>query len=103
MARVKCLENLTIGDTKWLLNHELDRYLKSGTPILPEAWDIQKDLESLDWFEHRVLTLKPNEDVLEWILDQATIQLLEMSDVSLVALGLKIHQLNPFGEGQNND
>jgi len=103
MSKVRCLENITIGDVKWLLNHELDRYLKStNTPILSEAWDIQRDLESIDWFECKVLALKPGEEVSEWILDQSTIELLEMSDTSLIALGLEVRQLNPLG-GQKND
>jgi hypothetical protein len=90
MSKIRCLEDLTIGDAKWLLNYELNRYLKPDIPILKEAWDIQHDIESLDLFESKIFSLKPDADVSNWILDPVTIELLEMSDASLLALGLKV-------------
>ena len=90
MSKVRCLENITIGDARWLLNHELTRYLKPDIPILNEAWDIQRDIENLDLFESKIFSLKPDVDVSNWILDPVTIELLEMSEASLLALGLKV-------------
>lgn len=91
MSKVRCLENITIGDARWLLNHELTRYLKTDISSIPdEAWDIQHDIESLDWYEDKILRLKSDVDVSNWILDPVTIELLEMSEASLLALGLKV-------------